>query len=151
LSLRNTLTQTQEFDVNEAEKLLRRMFNYPQGGNVSETNTDPAALIHPNAQYSLFGLTGTKELLQGRDAILAFTTRCVATLDAHRDEILAITGIDEQCALVHARAFRRSKSTGEEVSYEWAMLFRVEQGRITYGTDMLDADAQAFWGRVQSA
>ena len=135
--------------MNQAEKLLRRMFNDPEAGNVFEV-ADPTALVHPNAQYNLFGPTGSKELLQGRDAIVAFTSRCAAALDAHKDEILTITGIDQQCALVHARAFRRSKSTGEEISYEWAMLFRVEQGLITYGADMLDADAQAFWGRVKN-
>ncbi len=115
-----------------------------------EASADPTTLIHPNAQYSLFGPTGTKELLHGRDAILAFTRRCTAALDAHKDEILTIIGIDQQCALVHARASRRSKSTGEEIAYEWAMLFRVEEGLITYGTDMLDAEAQAYWGRIEA-
>jgi hypothetical protein len=64
------------------------------------------------------------------------------------DEIIAITGIDEQCALVHARAWRKSTASGEELRYEWAMLYRVENGLVTYATDMLDADAQAFWGRI---
>ena len=59
-----------------------------------------------------------------------------------------IVAIDEQCAFVRASAWRKSKATGEEIAYEWAMLYRVEDGLITYGADMLDADAQAFWGRI---
>ncbi len=31
------------------------------------------------------------------------------------------------------------------------MLYRVENGMVTYGVDMLDSDAQAFWGRIRSA
>lgn len=64
------------------------------------------------------------------------------------DEVLEIVGVDAQCAFVRARAWRRSAASGEALAYEWAMLYRVEDGQITYGADMLDAEAQAFWGRV---
>ena len=96
----------------------------------------------------MFGPSGAKETLTGRQAFLEFVDRCASALSERDDEIISITGIDEQCAFVHARAYRRSKATGEAIRYEWAMLYRVEDGQIVYGSDMLDADAQAFWGRV---
>ena len=74
--------------------------------------------------------------------------RCANALEARRDEILTITGIGEECALVHAKAWRKAAATGEEISYQWAMLYRIEGGQITYGSDMLDRDAQEFWRRV---
>jgi ketosteroid isomerase-like protein len=138
--------------MNQAEKLLRSVFRFGEGwdaiGAIDRTRGDSWAHIHPQACYSLFGPSGTKEMLVGRDAFLDFVGRCAAAISDRSDEIVAISGIDEQCALVHARAWRRSRATGEEIRYEWAMLYRVEDGRITYGADMLDADAQAFWGRV---
>lgn len=75
-------------------------------------------------------------------------SRCTELLAFRQDEIMTIDGIDEQCAFVRARAWRTSKATGEEIRYEWAMLYRVENGQITYGADMLDTDAQAFWARI---
>jgi hypothetical protein len=117
---------------------------FPTGGDGGM-----ASFFHSDVTHSLFGPTGTKETLVGRDAFLGFAARCADALAERRDEILAITGIDEQCALVHARAYRRSAASGEDIHYEWAMLYRVEDGLITYGADMLDADAQAFWGRVR--
>jgi len=140
--------------MNEAVPLLRNVFGLEGGGQdvfaAARQDGDPFAHIHPDAVYQLFGPTGTKEMLEGRDAFIAFMRRCLAALAAHEDEILAITPIDEHCALVHARAYRRSAASSEELRYEWAMLYRVEQGRITYATDMLDPDAQAFWGRILS-
>jgi ketosteroid isomerase-like protein len=141
--------------MNQAEQLLRRMFRWDGASTgdqdvfpAGDEGEDPSAFFHPDCVHSLFGPSGTKETLVGRDTFLAFAAGCAAALSDRTDEVLAITGIDEQCALVHARAFRESKATGEQARYEWAMLYRVEDGRITYGADMLDADAQAFWGRI---
>lgn len=140
--------------MNQAEKLLRGVFRFGDAGEwdaiatIDRSRTESWTHIHPDARYSLFGPSGTKEMLVGRDAFLDFVARCAAAISDRSDEIVAISGIDEQCALVHARAYRRSRATGEEIHYEWAMLYRVEDGRITYGADMLDADAQAFWGRA---
>lgn len=136
--------------MNEAEKLLARMF--PSAGNRDIFARDDAGGEHgffaPDVTHSLFGPSGTKELLIGRAAFFDFVRRCDDALSERRDEILTISAIDSQCAFVHARAYRRSRANGEEIEYEWAMLYRVENGLITYGADMLDARAQAFWGRA---
>lgn len=139
--------------MNSATELLTRMF-LPAGktgdvfGASGSASANMADFFDPHACHSLFGPSGTKEMLIGRDAFLAFVARCADLLADRRDEITSIVAIDDQCALVKARAWRTSKATGEEIAYEWAMLYRVEDGRITYGADMLDADAQAFWGRI---
>lgn len=141
--------------MNEAEPLLRRMFGLDAAGTGDGRDVFPAAgtgaaesPFHPEVVHSLFGPSGTKETLVGRDAFLTFARRCADALAERRDEIVAITPVDRQCAFVHARAYRRSRANGEEIRYEWAMLYRVEGGRITYGADMLDVAAQEFWGRV---
>jgi hypothetical protein len=132
--------------MNAAELLLRKVFGFgEQGGDVF---ADPGAYIHLDARTSLFGPSGGKEAMIGRDAFVDFARRCEEALSGRSDEIIAITGIDEECALVHARAWRKSKASGEELRYEWCMLYRVEKGMVTYAADMLDADAQAFWGRI---
>lgn len=144
--------------MNAAVAMLSRMFGITQDGSTQRDifpveggdGPSPASFFHPDVVHSLFGPSGTKETLVGRDAFLAFATGCAAALAERRDEIIAITGIDEECAFVHARAYRRSAASGEEIEYEWAMLYRVEDGLITYGADMLDTDAQAFWARVNA-
>lgn len=136
--------------MNEAEKLLTRMF--PSAGDRDIFASDDAGgengFFAPDVIHSLFGPSGTKELLVGRDAFFDFVQRCEGALSERRDEILTIRGIDNQCAFVHARAYRRSRANGEDIHYEWAMLYRVENGLITYGADMLDTRAQEFWGRA---
>lgn len=141
--------------MNDAERLLRRVFGLDHGqagGDIFVgAQAEAGGLqqpIHVDAQYALFDPGGRKELLSGRDAFLDFVRNCAAALCERSDEILAITSVDEQCAFVHAKAYRNSAASGEEIRYEWAMLYRVEHGMITYGTDMLDAEAQAFSGRV---
>lgn len=141
--------------MNSATELLRQMF-LPASetgdvfGGSHRAETAMADFFAPEVCHSLFGPNGTKEMLIGRDAFLAFVARCAGLLASRRDEILSIDAIDEQCAIVKARAWRTSKASGEEIAYEWAMLYRVEDGRITYGADMLDSDAQAFWGRISA-
>ncbi|MDF8334938.1 nuclear transport factor 2 family protein [Novosphingobium cyanobacteriorum] len=140
---------------NAATEMLCRQFGFGPGipprdafGNDAGPGTDPFANIHPDARFSMFGPTGTKEQLVGKAAYVDFVTGCAAALADRSDEILAIVPVDAEGAFVHGRAWRKSKASGEEIRYEWAMLFRVEQGLISYGADMLDANAQAFWGRV---
>jgi hypothetical protein len=142
--------------VNAAEQLLKKVFPFGEPpvdvfSTTVASSLDPATYIHPDAQFSLFGPSGTKELLIGRHAFLEFVRSCTEALADRTDEIIAITGIDDECALVHARAWRKSNASGVELRYEWAMLYRVENGLITYGADMLDSDAQAFWGRIRSS
>jgi hypothetical protein len=134
--------------MNEAEQLLRRLYAPGGGHDRASPSLQMETIIHPHAKFSLFGLSGAKEQIHGRDAFLAFVARCYGALSGHRNEILDVVGFDEQCAFVRARAWRKATWSGEEASYQWAMLYRVEAGLITYGADMLDARAQAFWGRV---
>lgn len=135
--------------MNEAERLARAMF-----GIGEPDATDPFASgtradhVHPDIEFSLFGMTGTKEVYRGREKYSEFVARCQAALADRSDEILSIEGIDEQSVFIRARAWRKSAATGEEIRYEWAVLQRVENGQITYSTDMLDRDAQEFWGRI---
>lgn len=144
--------------TNDAVKLLTRMFGFTADGRqhpdvfLSGSKAGlPGGLFHPDVVHSLFGPSGTKETLVGREAFLRFAASCAEALEERHDEIIAITGIDRECAFVQARAYRRSAANGEAIHYEWAMLYRVEQELITYGADMLDAAAQAFWARVRSA
>jgi ketosteroid isomerase-like protein len=107
-----------------------------------------AIQIDPDIEFSLFGMTGTKEIGRGAEAYLDFVNRCLAALADRSDEILDILAIDEECVFVRALAWRKSAATGEELRYQWSTLMRVEGSHITYVTDMLDRDAQEFWGRV---
>lgn len=136
--------------MNEAEKLLARMFPAAAGRDIfsSDALAGESDFFAPDVIHSLFGPSGTKELLVGRSAFFDFVQRCAGSLAERRDEILMIRGIDRECAFVHARAYRRSLVNGEAIEYEWAMLYRVENDLITYGADMLDKRAQAFWSRV---
>ena len=132
-----------------AEQLVRSLL-----GLEGHAKADPfdqsrrAAHIHPDVEFSLFGPTGTKELGVGRDSYFAFVSGCDAALADRSDEILDIVAIDEECVFVRASAYRKSAATGAELRYQWATLMRVEDGLVTYVTDMLDRDAQQFWGRV---
>jgi ketosteroid isomerase-like protein len=140
--------------MNAAEALLKKVFRFGEVGvdvftTAADAPMDPSSYIHPDARFSLFGPSGTKELLVGRAAFLEFVRSCTDALAARSDEIMTIRGFDAECAFVHARAWRKSRVSGEELRYEWAMLYRVQDDMITYGTDMLDADAQAFWGRMR--
>lgn len=134
---------------NRAVPLLRRLFGVDAGGGeIDAIGLDLSGYFSPDVVHSLFGPSGTKEALVGLEAFKAFGARCAGALAGRSDQILAIVPIDEECALVHARAWRKSKASGAEITYEWAMLYRVEDGRITYGADMLDRDAELFWAGV---
>lgn len=136
---------------NRAVPLLRRMFGLDAGGEIDAIGIGSGGFFAPEVVHSLFGPSGTKETLVGLAAFEAFVGRCADALSDRSDEILAIVPIDEECAFVHARAYRKARASEREIRYEWAMLYRVENGRITYGADMLDSDAQAFWGSVLNA
>lgn len=142
--------------MNEAEALLRDMFKVKAGSCSSDVFNAAAELggdfydrHHPEVEFALFGPSGRKEVLRGREAFLNFVGQCAAALADRHDEIFDVTGFGKQCAFVRAKAYRKSLATGAEINYDWAMLYRVEDGVTTYGTDMLDNAAQQFWARVR--
>jgi len=140
--------------MNDAELVIRRLFGLsedtPQRIDAfGPAGQRPESFFHPDVEFSMFGESGTKEYGRGRDQYLSFVERSANALAARSDEIVSITPVDEQMAVVRSRAWRKSAATGEELRYEWVMLFRVENGLITYGADMLDRDAQEFWGRIR--
>jgi ketosteroid isomerase-like protein len=104
--------------------------------------------IHPDIEFSLFGLSGTKETGRGADAYYGFISSCLAAIADRSDEILDVMAIDDQCVFVRAQAWRKSAATGEELHYQWSTLMRIEDGMLVHVTDMLDRDAQEFWGRI---
>jgi len=137
--------------MNAAERLVRETYGLLPGAEGAVNPFDQsrrAARLHPDVEFSLFGMTGTKEFGRGAEAYTRFTSDCLAALADRSDEILDIIGIDEQSVFVRAQAWRKSAATGEELRYQWSSLMRVEDGLITYATDMLDRDAQEFWGRI---
>ena len=136
--------------MNAAEKRMREVFQF--GATIEKSDVFKSGgfgdHLHPEIQFSMFGPSGTKEFQIGRDNYLNFVEKCAALLSDRSDEIVSITSADEEIAIVTANAWRKSKSTGEEIHYQWVMLYRVEDGLVTYAADMLDRDAQEFWGRI---
>lgn len=137
--------------MNAAEQLVRQLHGLH---HETSADVDPfdqnsrTTYVHPEVEFSLFGQSGTKEVGHGLEAYFAFVANCQAALCDSSDEILNVIGIDEECVFVRARAYRKAKATGEDIRYEWATLMRVEDGLITSVIDILDRDAQMFWGRA---
>lgn len=137
--------------MNAAERLVRETWGLlpaAEGAINPFDQSGRAPRLHPDIEFSLFGMTGTKEFGRGPEAYTRFTSDCLAALADRSDEILDVVSIDAQSVFVRAQAWRKSAATGEELRYQWSTLMRVEDGLITYVTDMLDRDAQEFWGRI---
>lgn len=137
--------------MNAAEQRMREVFQF--GDNIKKSDVFKSGSsgdhLHHDIQFNLFGPSGTKELHKGRDAYLSFVKNCAELLSDRSDEIVSITGADETMAIVTGNAWRKSKASGEEIRYQWVMLYRVEDSMVTYAADMLDRDAQEFWGRIR--
>src|SRR4051812_1443872 len=87
-----TMTRCSRITMNAAEKLLRKVFRFGEAGvdvfaTADPSSVDPTSYIHPDACFSLFGPSGKKELLSGRDAFLDFVRVCTEALADRADEV----------------------------------------------------------------
>jgi ketosteroid isomerase-like protein len=142
--------------MNEAERVLRAQFHFGSTGlgpidAIAEAGSSFIDQVHPDIQLSLFGPGGDKQIIHGKAGYKAFMTRCLSVIASRSDEIISIDGAGQEMAIVRAKAYRKSAVNGEEIHYEWVMLYRVENGLVTFAADMLDRAAVDFWTRVEIA
>ena len=113
---------------------------------------DYRAIYHPDIVFNGCEIAGRDRTGKGRDRFMDMIEQDAKVVaEGSRDEVLAIHALGESLAVIHGRAHRRFRRTGEAVSYNYATLVRIDDGLITRMDDMIDAIAEPYWQRAWDA
>jgi hypothetical protein len=73
--------------------------------------------------------------------------KCAQTFEVFAAEILSATAVDDELVLASVAVHRRTKA-GLEYHGTIVMTFRVEDGIVTRGTDMISSAGEAYWSSL---
>ncbi|WP_322750311.1 MULTISPECIES: nuclear transport factor 2 family protein [unclassified Frankia] len=109
--------------------------------------------IHPDIEYYGHGPRGEIEIMIGKESHDNVNRICRRYMDegASDDELVGCWPAGEEMVVTHIRLRRRATVTGEVASYDCVVLYRVEDGMITKGVDLVDKKCEEFWARTISA
>jgi ketosteroid isomerase-like protein len=124
-------------------QFLRRGFEALANGDMETV----LAQFHEDLVYFGFDTGGRPQVFNGRDAFFGMVLETFARVEESSNQLAAVHVIGDDIAVAEVDAVRVSK-TGERLETKYAMAFRIENGRITYGNDMIGRGLHDFWLRV---
>ena len=139
---------------NTAETLLRKVLPGARS-HIDDAEGRPRLsmkeVFAEDMVYHGFDASGQLRRCVGLQAFSEFARECRSLMEVYHDEVLSIVSAGPDVAILHARAHRRAKHTGESVTYEYGLLMRTDNGKITYGADLIDQQTTEFWQRAYAA
>jgi hypothetical protein len=88
--------------------------------------------------------TGTARVFHGTAELFAMVAGAVAEMETFTNELVAIEAVGSDMVVCRVRANRAPRG-GAEFSHEFVQVFRMENGRITLGVEMIGALAEDYY------
>ena len=143
-------------DVHPNVALVRSLFK-GAGGDEAGITMDGYleggwdTLFADDVSYCGTSARGTLHMALGKEAVFEMSREAAQFMDPDEpgEELLDCVPFGDELVAVHARCHRRIRSTGERVSYEFVMVVRVEDGRITRGVDVGERKIDDIYRRAR--
>jgi ketosteroid isomerase-like protein len=101
----------------------------------------------PSLEYYGADELGRPREMHSRDELFGVLLAAMARFDQYDNELVDAFAVGEELVMTHVRLHRRRRTTGEVFDTDIVMAFRVEDGVISRGVDILDSAAEAWFGR----
>ncbi len=145
-------------ETNKAVPLLKRLLAGPYGEDSATAAihsgpvpADYLALFAPNVRYNGFDVSGNLRSTYGLLQMQEFMSTPGLVIETATDEMLKLFPVGNDIAVAHVRGHRKFKYTGEEITYEYILMARFENGKLTLGGDLVDTVGAAAWSRAFEA
>jgi ketosteroid isomerase-like protein len=99
---------------------------------------------HPDAVYYGFDGSGSARVFRGTVELFAMLAEVAAEMETFTNELLAVEAVGSDMVVCRVRAIRTPRG-GAAFSHEFVQVFRMENGRITLGVEMIGALAEQYY------
>jgi ketosteroid isomerase-like protein len=108
-------------------------------------------LFADDVSYCGTSAHGNLQMAVGKEAVFEMSREAGQFMDPDEagEELLDCVPFGAELVAVHARCHRRIRSTGDRVSYEYVMVVRIENGRITRGVDVGERKIDDIYRRAR--
>jgi ketosteroid isomerase-like protein len=121
--------------------LVRRGFEAMASGELEGA----FSLFAPDLQYYGFDATGNQREFTSRDEFFGMVAEVMGHMDEFVTELVDANAVGDSLVTAHVRGRRRLRGSEESTVFEFAMVFRIEDGTATHAMDMIDARAEQFY------
>jgi hypothetical protein len=105
-------------------------------------------LFSPDVRYYGYDATGHAREFEGRDAFFAMVIEATSQMDENETEFLDAVAVGDSMVMARVRGHRRVRESQDTLDTEFVMVFRIEDGKVTHGLDMVDREAEEFYKRL---
>jgi uncharacterized protein len=105
-------------------------------------------LFSPDVHYYGYDATGHAREFEGRDAFFGMVLEATSQMDENVTELLDAVPVGDSMVMARVRGHRRARGSQDTLDTEFVMVFRIEDGKVTHGVDLIDRDAEEFYNRL---
>lgn len=101
----------------------------------------------PDYTHLGFNIDGTPRVFSGLPAFLELMGKVATHFDVYQTEFVSMEAVGTELVQVIFDAYRRTHD-GREYRGMFAGVFRIENGLLTRGSDMIDSSGEAYWSSL---
>ena len=101
----------------------------------------------PDYTHLGYNIDGTPQVFTGLPAFVELMGKVATHFEVYETEPLSMEPIGTELLVVVLNAHRRTHD-GREYRGTFAMIFRVENGLLTRGSDMIESSGEAYWSSL---
>jgi ketosteroid isomerase-like protein len=124
--------------------LVRRGFDAMASGDLETA----FGLFSPALRYYGYDATGTPREFRDRDEFFGMVLEAMSLMDEFVTELVEASAVGDSLVMAHVRGRRRVRGDERTETFDFAMVFRIEDGRATHAMDMIDARAEEFYKQL---
>jgi uncharacterized protein len=121
--------------------LVRKGFEAFDKGDLQAT----IDLYAPDVQYSGYEATGHRREFTSRDELFGMFMEVMAVMDEMETELLDAYAVGDSIVMTRVRGHRRVRATKEVLDTEFVMVFRIANGQVSHGVDLIDENTESFY------
>jgi ketosteroid isomerase-like protein len=84
-----------------------------------------------------------------RDDFFGMFMRSFEIFDESTMELVDAIPVGDSLVTAHVRAHRRTRDTQQVADFDFVMSFRVVNGKVTHGADLLDGDTEDYFAALK--
>src|SRR5688572_33080670 len=102
-------------------------------------------------RYYGYDTKATPREFGSRDEFFGMVMEAMSLTDEFTTELVQAIPVGDSLVMAQVRAHRRARNSQETLDDDFVMAFRIDDGQITHGLDLIGPSFVGFWRRASGA
>jgi ketosteroid isomerase-like protein len=108
-------------------------------------------MYSPELKYYGYDATARPREFASRDEFFAMVMGAMSYCDEFSMDLVNAYPVGDSLVMAHVHAHRRSRESQETIDDDFAMVFRIDDGQVTHGVDLIGPAFVDFWRRASGS